>query len=293
VGVGHLFKSTDAGETFTDISGNLPDVPATSLALRGSQLIVGTDIGVFASDVKGGTTFAPLTGLPVVPISSVNLKPNDTDTLVTAAYGRGVWTYHFAESLKKPPAASSPTCTNTTEAPPTPAGSTLAGPYSFDGVTDDWTASSSNPALALFKRQAPGNLSPLSWQVTPYNGAGTSSVSTSVVSPKIDQTGGWIFVDFQQRLDSEPGFDYMFVDWSCDGGAWTTAPWMWDPAAGKWAPTAAFTGQNPSFPLYDLQKVAFKAPAGPVYIRFRFVADDLLGTPPYTGVAVDDVVLKR
>ena len=53
VGEGHLFKSTDAGETFTDISGNLPDVPATSVALRGGQLIVGTDVGVFATDTEG------------------------------------------------------------------------------------------------------------------------------------------------------------------------------------------------------------------------------------------------
>jgi hypothetical protein len=39
--------------------------------------------------------------------------------------------------------------------------------------------------------------------------------------------------------------------------------------------------------------VAFKAPAGPVYLWFRFVADDLLGSPVYTGAAVDDVVITR
>ena len=33
-----------AGQTFVDITGNLPDVPATSLALRGKQIIVGTDL---------------------------------------------------------------------------------------------------------------------------------------------------------------------------------------------------------------------------------------------------------
>ena len=50
---------------------------------------------------------------------------------------------------------------------------------------------------------------------------------------------------------------------------------------------------NPSFPLFDSEKVAFKAPAGPVYVRFRFFADDLIGTPPYTGVAVDNVAIER
>ena len=57
--------------------------------------------------------------------------------------------------------------------------------------------------------------------------------------------------------------------------------------------TRALSGQNASFPLYDTEKVAFKAPAGNVWIRFRFAADDLVGSPPYTGVAVDDVVVKR
>ena len=99
-GVGHLFKSTDGGETFTDISGNLPDVPATWVTQRGaSQLIVGTDIGVFANALAGGTTFAPLKGLPVVPITTMNLKPNDPNVLVAATYGRGIWTYTFSETI--------------------------------------------------------------------------------------------------------------------------------------------------------------------------------------------------
>ena len=53
VGAGHLYRSTDGGETFTDISGNLPDVPATWVTLRGKQLIVGTDVGVFATGDEG------------------------------------------------------------------------------------------------------------------------------------------------------------------------------------------------------------------------------------------------
>jgi hypothetical protein len=293
VGVGHLFKSTDAGATFTDVSGNLPDVPVTTVALRGGQIVVGTDVGVFASDVRGGTTFAALTGLPVVPISMVNLKPNDPDTLVVATYGRGVWTYRFADPLKRPPALSSPACPNSTDAPTLPAGAPVAGPYGFELSDEGWTAASTNPALSLWKRTPPGNASVASWQASPYNGAATGSVMTTLISPKLTWTGGWLFLDFASRVDTEPGFDYLFVDWSCDGGSWTSAPWVWDPAAGGWSATRALTGQNAGFPLYDTEKVAFEAPAGPVWIRFRFAADDLIGSPPYTGVAVDDVIVKR
>jgi hypothetical protein len=100
VGSGHLFVSTDAGETFTDISGNLPDVPATSIALRGKQVIVGTDAGVFASDVRGQARYAVLgTNLPVVPISAIQLAPGDCNRLVAATFGRGIYVFDFAEPL--------------------------------------------------------------------------------------------------------------------------------------------------------------------------------------------------
>ena len=96
-----------------------------------------------------------------------------------------------------------------------------------------------------------------------------------------------------KRSRQRARFDYLFVDWSCDGGSWASVPSVWDPGAGAWSSTRTFTGQNASFPLYDPQEVAFKAPTGPVWIRFRFGADDLAGSPPDTGVAVDDVMLRR
>ena len=37
-GVGHVFESRDAGTTFTDISGNLPDAPANDLLITASGI---------------------------------------------------------------------------------------------------------------------------------------------------------------------------------------------------------------------------------------------------------------
>jgi photosystem II stability/assembly factor-like uncharacterized protein len=96
VGTGHVFKSTDAGEHFTDITGDLPDVPANWVIVRGGQLVVGTDIGVFASSDTNGSSWGVLgSGLPNVPITHLSLKPGDPNTLVAATYGRGVYLYHF------------------------------------------------------------------------------------------------------------------------------------------------------------------------------------------------------
>jgi hypothetical protein len=94
---GHVYKSTDAGATFKDISGNLPKVQATWPLVRNGQLIVATAVGVYASRGTNGGPYAPLgSNLPAVAVYQISLKPADPSTLVAATFGRGVYTYRFA-----------------------------------------------------------------------------------------------------------------------------------------------------------------------------------------------------
>jgi hypothetical protein len=284
-GVGHLFKSTDGGETFVDISGNLPDAPATWVTQRGaSQLIVGTDIGVFANALAGGTTFAPLRGLPVVPISTMNLKPNDPNLLVAATYGRGVWTYTFTQTIPGGGGGG-----GTVERPAAPLGVSLAGPFGFELSDEGWTTAQSGNPLHAWKRAAPGHNSGTSFQLTPYFDESTATLT----SPAVDQPGGWTFVDFRNRRDTEPGFDFLTVEYSTDGTNWSGAKWIWDTATGDWSDQLAFDAQNAGYPAFAAEKVAFKAPAGPLQVRFRFSADQLISSPLFTGVHVDDVAIGR
>jgi hypothetical protein len=285
-GVGHLFKSTDGGATFVDISGNLPDVPATWVTQRGAtQLIVGTDIGVFANALAGGTTFAPLRGLPVVPISTMNLKPNDPNLLVAATYGRGVWTYTFSQTIPGGGGGGG----GGVEPPGTPLGVSLAGPFGFELSAEGWTTAQSGNPLHAWKRAAPGATSGTSFQLTPYFDESTATLT----SPAVDQPGGWTFVDFQNKRDTEPGFDFLTVEYSTNGTNWTAAKWIWDTESGAWSDQLAFDAQNAGYPAFALEKVAFKAPAGPLQVRFRFSADQLISSPLFTGVHVDDVAIGR
>lgn len=98
LGSGFVFKSTDAGEHFSDISGNLPGVITTEILKRGNQLVVGTDIGVFISSDLQGTQWAPLGDLPALPINSLVLKPGDDTQLFAGTFGRGVQLYNFAKA---------------------------------------------------------------------------------------------------------------------------------------------------------------------------------------------------
>ena len=89
----HVFKTTDAGAKWTDISGDLPDLPVNSLAVDpdlADTLYIGTDAGVMVSTNGGGTWSSLGNGLPKVVVLSVVLH-RPSRTLRAATHGRGVW----------------------------------------------------------------------------------------------------------------------------------------------------------------------------------------------------------
>ena len=109
VGKGHVYKSTDAGKTFTDVSGNLPDLPANHVLPYDGHLIVSTDVGVFVSSSLSGGTYKVLgSGLPKVQTFEVSVSPRNHKELVAATYGRTVWTTLVGDLGKS---SSTPTTT--------------------------------------------------------------------------------------------------------------------------------------------------------------------------------------
>ncbi|HEY3004921.1 MAG TPA: hypothetical protein VGJ44_21410 [Kribbellaceae bacterium] len=98
-GEGHVFETTNGGQTWTDISGSgataLPDAPGDDLVLTASgKLVVGTDIGVFIAGAGqgAGTTWSSFgTGLPHASTNDLQLSP-DGDYIIAATHGRGLWT---------------------------------------------------------------------------------------------------------------------------------------------------------------------------------------------------------
>jgi len=90
---GHVFKTINAGGTWTDISGNLPNIPADDLVVDPdvlNWLYVATDIGVYAT-TNGGSTWTPMgSGLPRTVVSSLKLH-EASRTLRAATMGRSAW----------------------------------------------------------------------------------------------------------------------------------------------------------------------------------------------------------
>ncbi|MGZ4188236.1 MAG: hypothetical protein ACXVD2_00170 [Actinomycetota bacterium] len=267
-----MFVSHDAGNHFTDISGNLPDTPVNWVALRGKQVILATDVGVFVS--KGicgkGCTYQVLgNGLPAAPVFTVRLSGGDPNLLVAAAYGRGAWSYRFGPT---PPA----TGTVTTKPLPTPAFlNKIIGQYDFESDAQGWKTRSST-SLESWQRQAPGSNSAESFQVTPY----TDQATASLISPRMTVAArSLVKVQWDERRDTEPCCDFLTLDWSSDGYVWHSA--------------RAIDGQNPDWPLFTTVSTQFVVPAGSLYLRFRMNSDQLVSSPPYSGVAIDNVIVKR
>jgi photosystem II stability/assembly factor-like uncharacterized protein len=93
-GVVQVRGTRNAGATWQDLDGDLPDVPANTIAVDASQgdpvvLYVGTDRGVFRSTSEGRwETYAP--GLPNSPVIDLILDHRNSRVLA-ATQGRGLW----------------------------------------------------------------------------------------------------------------------------------------------------------------------------------------------------------
>lgn len=88
-GIGHIWKTVDAGATWTDVSGNFPDVPVDDIVIRGGKLIVATDLATLIS-TDGGASWARLgTKLPVTTVMDLTVGPDGR--LYAATHGRGIW----------------------------------------------------------------------------------------------------------------------------------------------------------------------------------------------------------
>ncbi|MGI8681205.1 MAG: hypothetical protein ACR2JO_03530 [Mycobacteriales bacterium] len=90
-GVGHVFESRNGGSSWTDISGNLPDIPTNDLVIWKGRLVVGTDIGVFASVADHpGSWYTLGRNLPNTSVNDLVPAPNG-NYLIAATHGRGLW----------------------------------------------------------------------------------------------------------------------------------------------------------------------------------------------------------
>jgi photosystem II stability/assembly factor-like uncharacterized protein len=101
----YVWKSTDYGENWEDISGNIPLGPVNVIRehpRNRNVLFVGTDIGVYVT-TDGGKTWNVLgENLPSTFVHDLIIHPRD-NILVIATHGRGMWAMDVAKFGTSPP----------------------------------------------------------------------------------------------------------------------------------------------------------------------------------------------
>ncbi len=101
----YIFKTTDGGKSFTNISGNLPANAYVHVVREDPKntnlLYAGTEIGIYAS-WDNGKTWAELNmkNFPRVAVHDILIHPRDND-LIVATHGRSLWVFDDAAAIQQ------------------------------------------------------------------------------------------------------------------------------------------------------------------------------------------------
>lgn len=134
-GTGHVWRTTNGGGSWTDIStktAGFPDVPANALVIskdNPNTLFVATDLGVWATTDLGATWQRFGADLPNVVV--YDLAISKTNKLIAATHGRGMWMTDAVVSTP-PVAPTTGFALGTTWPNPASSGSTVTMEFSLD-----------------------------------------------------------------------------------------------------------------------------------------------------------------
>ncbi len=108
----HVWKTTTAGTSWTDWTGNLPDAPVSALLVDSAAGLIyaGTDVGLFSSPTSAAnwTEVGPAAGtgpgfLPSAPVTAVQIFNGGTvKRLRVSTYGRGIWEFDISTDFTVP-----------------------------------------------------------------------------------------------------------------------------------------------------------------------------------------------
>jgi hypothetical protein len=180
--VSHVFKTTNAGTTWTNFTANLPDAPADAVVVdpQGGTVYVGTDVGVFSSATASAnwTEVGPVVAatssgyLPNVPVTALRIFNSGGKKLLRAStYGRGIWEYNlivtpdYQISISNSPLTIFPAQTAT-----------------FNGTLTATSGYSSTVTLSCTGTPLPGTCTPNPQTLTPVASPGTSFKITAASS---------------------------------------------------------------------------------------------------------------
>jgi photosystem II stability/assembly factor-like uncharacterized protein len=95
----HVYKSTDMGDSWVNVSGNLPNAPVNDILvdnLDPNRWYAGTDLGVWTTQNAGETWYPLGQGLPFQAIYDIYLHEGARE-LYAGTHGRSMWKVNLSE----------------------------------------------------------------------------------------------------------------------------------------------------------------------------------------------------
>jgi hypothetical protein len=172
-----VYKTTNGGTSWTNVSTNLPNLPANCIVYEpgsNDRVYVGMDVGVYYLDNTTTTWTLYNAGLPNTPIADLEISPANPTKLYAATYGRGVYKVDVVTS---------------------------AAPVSSFSVASTGLCSGTNISFTDQSTSAPISWS---WSVTPA--AGVTVTTPTLQNPTMNfSNGGTYTVSMQATNGVGPG----------------------------------------------------------------------------------------
>lgn len=208
---GHVFRSVDAGATWTSIEGSgttgIPDIPVLNILpdpANAGRLFVGSDVGVFASEDSGATWLRENTGFANAVTQTLTVNAGTPKSLFAFTHGRGVW---------KVPLGTTTTCNY----------SITGSPSTFPNSGGQGSVNVSTASGCAWEAKADASWITIN-SGSSGDGAGRIAFSVSVNDTQAERTGritvaNQVFVITQSALDCRYTVAPLTLTFNANGGA--------------------------------------------------------------------------
>jgi len=236
---GHVFRSTDGGTTWTDVSGLLPNEPFDTIAVDPSnvnRVFIASDMGVFVNEDAWNTnTWMRINNgaLPLGKIYTLDYSPVANGKLRAVTHGRGLW--ELTVSLGAACGGITPAAPTGVTATPSSGQVTIA----WNAVTgasyykvyrklgscpmsDLGTLIGTNITTTSFVDVAPCNTGTYAYVVIAVNASKCESLPSSCASATVSAPTA------PTGLSATPGNAQVSLSWNAVAGAATYEVWRYN-----------------------------------------------------------------
>ncbi|MBO1319593.1 BACON domain-containing protein [Acanthopleuribacter pedis] len=226
-GIGHVWRSTDSGQSWTNIDNGLPDIPVHSVAVHpadSNRIYIGTDLGVYVSTNSGMSWSAENTGYANVVTEWLQFIEDDCRVILYAfTHGRGAWRLPLSSITLSAPGTTVPLGGDT-------------GSFDVTALANcEWSASTDDDWIRITAGDTGTSNGTVEFSVAPNTGASarTGIIRVGTRSFTIEQAGdetctfelSAAFVSFPAAV-SQSTFDVTATPGTCSYAAVSNDNWL-------------------------------------------------------------------